>query len=362
MHARGGRREAALPLEIRRAGRFQHPLPPRHRGLLSGEDRGHARRRRHLRREDRRRLLLDVDRARPTGQDRRPARNEIGDRPRFSPLPGLGSVPGFPLRRDKLQRHAVVAVALARGLRAVVEHVPLVALAARAMVFGARQDEAEVGLALDAPGNHREEARPSRAALVLHLGGEERQVAAGAGEKTLALLVVERARAGALGRLVAQHRVGLRRQALLPLVVGELQLVDLDGVFRLGGGVEALAHGDEGGEGSDEVASVHGDGSRKLSLPYAVPPTVRPSMRIVGWPTPTGTFWPSLPHMPIPGSRHMSLPMRVTRVSASGPLPMSVAPFTGYWMRPFSIQYASEAENTNLPLVMSTSPPPKFTA
>ena len=32
-----------------------------------------------------------------------------------------------------------------------------------------------------------------------------------------------------------------------------------------------------------------------------VPPTVRPSMRSVGWPTPTGTLWPSLPHMPTPG-------------------------------------------------------------
>ena len=28
----------------------------------------------------------------------------------------------------------------------------------------------------------------------------------------------------------------------------------------------------------------------------------------------------------------------LTRVSASGPLPISVAPFTGYWMRPFSTQ------------------------
>ena len=58
----------------------------------------------------------------------------------------------------------------------------------------------------------------------------------------------------------------------------------------------------------------------------------------------------------------MSLPIIVTRVSASGPLPMMVAPFTGYWILPFSTQYASDAENTNLPLVMSTCPPPKFTA
>ena len=34
----------------------------------------------------------------------------------------------------------------------------------------------------------------------------------------------------------------------------------------------------------------------------------------------------------------MSLPIIVTRVSASGPLPMMVAPFTGYWILPFSTQ------------------------
>ncbi|MCY1374061.1 hypothetical protein D9M69_613760 [compost metagenome] len=39
-----------------------------------------------------------------------------------------------------------------------------------------------------------------------------------------------------------------------------------------------------------------------------------------------------------------------------------VAPFTGYWILPFSTQKASLAENTNLPLVMSTCPPPKLVA
>ena len=41
---------------------------------------------------------------------------------------------------------------------------------------------------------------------------------------------------------------------------------------------------------------------------------------------------------------------------------MSVAPLTGYWILPFSTQNASLAENTNLPLVMSTWPPPKLVA
>src|SRR5262245_14902280 len=59
-----------------------------------------------------------------------------------------------------------------------------------------------------------------------------------------------------------------------------------------------------------------------------VPPTVRPSIRNVGWPTPTGTPCPSLPQVPIPSSRRRSLPIIVTLVSASGPLPMRVAPLT----------------------------------
>ena len=70
----------------------------------------------------------------------------------------------------------------------------------------------------------------------------------------------------------------------------------------------------------------------------AVPPTVSRSIFSVGWPTPTGTLWPSLPQVPTPVSSAMSLPIMLTRLSDSGPLPISVAPFTGYWMRPFSTQ------------------------
>src|SRR4030095_16347926 len=95
---------------------------------------------------------------------------------------------------------------------------------------------------------------------------------------------------------------------------------------------------------------------------YAVPPTVKPSIFSVGRPTPTGTFCPSLPHEPTPASSARSLPISETLVSASGPLPISVAPFTGYVSLPSSIIHASPAENTNLPLVMSTWPPPKFAA
>ena len=36
------------------------------------------------------------------------------------------------------------------------------------------------------------------------------------------------------------------------------------------------------------------------NLQTPVPPTVMPSILIVGWPTPTGTLWPSLPQVPTP--------------------------------------------------------------
>src|SRR5207248_9210534 len=69
----------------------------------------------------------------------------------------------------------------------------------------------------------------------------------------------------------------------------------------------------------------------------AVPPTVRPSIFRVGWPTPTGTPWPSLPQVPMPGSSFRSLPIMPTLVSASEPAPISVAPLTGAPSLPSSI-------------------------
>src|SRR5438874_2298264 len=67
-----------------------------------------------------------------------------------------------------------------------------------------------------------------------------------------------------------------------------------------------------------------------------VPPTVRLSMRTVGRPTPTGTFCPSLPQVPRPGSWLASLPTALTFLSASGPTPISIAPLTGLASSPFS--------------------------
>src|SRR4051812_6962938 len=139
--------------------------------------------------------------------------SETGSDPGVRRPPVLGG--------DELERHAVVAIALAGGLGAVVEDVALVALAARAVVFGARQDQQEVRLLLEAARDVVEEARPAGAALELGVRLEERQVAARAHEGALALLAVERTRARPLGGFVAQRRVLLGREAFLPLVVAE---------------------------------------------------------------------------------------------------------------------------------------------
>src|SRR5438132_212432 len=139
----------------------------------------------------------------------------------------------------------------------------------------------------------------------------------------------------------------------------------------VGAELGALGVGDLGRGGERGGLGVTGPGERLLAQVRAparapvgpahacVPPTVRPSMRTVGRPTPTGTDCPSLPQVPMPSSSRRSAPTRVMRVSTSGPLPMSVAPRTGRVTLPPSIRYASLAEKTNFPLVMSTCPPPK---
>src|SRR5690606_1144098 len=120
----------------------------------------------------------------------------------------------------------------------------------------------------------------------------------------------------------------------LAVAHARLERVALD-ERRVGGvraGVEGAAHGALDGLGGGQRCA-HGGGAH-----VSVPPTVRPSMRSVGRPTPTGTDWPSSPHVPIPESRRRSLPIRETRVSTSGPLPISMAPRTGAPIRPFSIR------------------------
>src|ERR1700745_1741811 len=104
----------------------------------------------------------------------------------------------------KIQRKAVHAIAQAGGLRAVGK-------------YGAERIV---------------EARPTGAAFELGLGGEQRQVAAGAGEDALAVLLQKRARPGTLGALVAQDLILLRCELGAPLGVGLFDLELLGGLGR----------------------------------------------------------------------------------------------------------------------------------
>src|SRR5580700_7882460 len=117
------------------------------------------------------------------------------------------------LRGLELQCHPVVAEAFAGRRRTVVEHVALVASAARAVVFGARQDQVEVALEFDGARQRLKKARPAGSAVELGLAFEQRLPAAGATKGSRALLVVECAAEGRLGSFLAQHPVLLRTQA-----------------------------------------------------------------------------------------------------------------------------------------------------
>src|SRR4029079_12963886 len=81
---------------------------------------------------------------------------------------------------DELERDSVHAIAQARGLGPVVEHVAQMPAAAAAMHLRARHEQAFVVGGGDGVLQRRIEAGPAGAAVELGGGGEERQVAAGA--------------------------------------------------------------------------------------------------------------------------------------------------------------------------------------
>src|SRR5439155_27382461 len=76
---------------------------------------------------------------------------------------------GADLGKNETQRHDVVAPALPGRWPAVVEHVPLMAAAAHAVVFIALDDDLVILFVREVVRNAGEEARPSGSAVVLHL-------------------------------------------------------------------------------------------------------------------------------------------------------------------------------------------------
>src|SRR5262249_48936228 len=119
--------------------------------------------------------------------------------------------------RDEPQSYAVVAPALPRRRRAVVEHVPVVTTAAHTVVLRARPDQFKISPGGERARNRRKEARPARAAIKLHRRGEERQTATCTDEHPRPLLVIEWAGEGALGAFPTQHIKLWRREELFPL-------------------------------------------------------------------------------------------------------------------------------------------------
>src|SRR5690554_2444478 len=94
----------------------------------------------------------------------------------------------------------------------------------------------------------------------------------------------------------------------------------------------------------------------------AVPPTVMERILTVGHPTPTGTLWPSLPHVHTPSEAAKSFPSMTTSFMTSGPFPMRFTPLRGAVILPSSIKYPSVMLKTKSPLPISTCPPPNFFA
>jgi hypothetical protein len=85
---------------------------------------------------------------------------------------------------DKFQRYAIIAPALAGGLRAIIEDVTVMTAAADAVIFGAGENKFVVRARTEHAWNRRKKAWPTCAALIFHLGGKQRQVASETDEDT----------------------------------------------------------------------------------------------------------------------------------------------------------------------------------
>src|SRR4051812_21155480 len=88
--------------------------------------------------------------------------------------------------------------------------------------FGAAHEGAPVLGGLDRSFDGLPEARPARAALEFCVRLEQRAAAARTLENARPLLLIERARSGPLGAVLAKHVILARRKRLLPFVVGLL--------------------------------------------------------------------------------------------------------------------------------------------
>src|SRR5215472_8299785 len=124
-----------------------------------------------------------------------------------------------PLAGTKVERDAVHAIALPGRLRSVVEDVTEMAATTAAMDFGSGHQKAPVGLGFDRPVERRPETRPAGPAVELGICRKQRLAAAGAAINAVAVLLVERARTGAFGSVLAKHPILGRGQSAPPLLL-----------------------------------------------------------------------------------------------------------------------------------------------
>src|ERR1700722_8083365 len=130
----------------------------------------------------------------------------------------------------ELQRKTVHAVAQAGRLRTVIEDVAEMAAAATAMNFATQHAEGAVFPFAHGIVERLIEARPAGAAFEFGFRREQRQVAAGAGEDTFAVLLQQRAGPRTLGAFLAEDFILLRRELGAPLRVGLFDLELFSGV------------------------------------------------------------------------------------------------------------------------------------
>jgi hypothetical protein len=118
--------------------------------------------------------------------------------------------------RHELQRNTIHAITEASRLGPIVENVSEVASAAVTMNLGADQEkEAAVLRCFDCPLDRSPEAWPTRFAIELGAGGEQRQVAPSTYIGARSVFLIERACPGTLGVVPAEHR-GLFTGKLTP--------------------------------------------------------------------------------------------------------------------------------------------------
>src|SRR5579871_3704837 len=135
----------------------------------------------------------------------------------------------------ELERETVHAIAQAGRLRTVVKDVAEMAAAAPAMDFDALHSEGPVFVGPDGILERLIEARPAGGALEFRLGGEQRQIATGAGEGALAMLLEQRTGPWTFGAFFPQDFILLRGELGAPFLVG---FFDLE-LFRGAGGFAA---------------------------------------------------------------------------------------------------------------------------